>query len=49
MTFETTVKFLCDSTMQREIEYGKSPSSQIILGRVPKVGTGMFDVRYKFK
>lgn len=27
MTFETTLKFLCDSTMQREVEYGKSPSS----------------------
>ena len=47
MSFETTMKFLIQASMNLEVDNNKSISSQIVLGRVPKVGTGVFDLRHQ--
>ena len=46
MSFETTVNYLTKSTSIRDYDSVKSPSSSIVLGQVPKIGTGLFDVKY---
>jgi DNA-directed RNA polymerase I subunit RPA1 len=44
MSFETTVNFLKDATMEGDFDDLTSPSSRIVLGKVNGVGTGSFDV-----
>lgn len=44
MSFETCVKFLTNAATNNEIDTLATPSSQIVLGRVPQVGTGVFDI-----
>ena len=47
MSFETCVKFLTDAAMYNQSDNNSTPTSQIILGQVPQVGTGIFDVLYQ--
>lgn len=49
MSYETTMNFLTQASLSRELENMSTPSAQIVLGRVPKVGTGMFDILYTLK
>jgi DNA-directed RNA polymerase I subunit RPA1 len=44
MSFETCVKFLTDAACNNEIDSCKTPSSEIVLGRVTSVGTGCFSI-----
>ena len=44
MTFESTMQYMIQSCISKEIDDGKSASSSIILGQVPKCGTGMFSI-----
>eukprot|EP01022_Parablepharisma_sp_SALTPOND_P026873 TRINITY_DN650_c0_g2_i2.p1 TRINITY_DN650_c0_g2~~TRINITY_DN650_c0_g2_i2.p1 ORF type:complete len:3079 (-),score=321.26 TRINITY_DN650_c0_g2_i2:17406-26642(-) len=46
MSFETTVSYLTKSASTRDQDTGKSPSSSIVLGQVPRIGTGLFDLQY---
>ncbi len=48
MSFETCVKFLTDAALNNEIEQNKTPSASIVLGRVPKLGTGVFEILHQF-
>mmetsp|Transcript_77264 Transcript_77264/g.89944 ORF Transcript_77264/g.89944 Transcript_77264/m.89944 type:complete len:373 (-) Transcript_77264:164-1282(-) len=47
MSYEMASRFLANSASHMEYEAMKTPSAQIVLGRAPKVGTGMFDVMHK--
>jgi DNA-directed RNA polymerase I subunit RPA1 len=44
MTFETSVKFITDSALRCETDKCKTPSSKIILGQPPLIGTGICDL-----
>lgn len=44
MSYETSVKFITNAALHCEIDTCKSPSSSIILGQAPKLGTGMCDL-----
>ncbi|CAI5442080.1 unnamed protein product [Caenorhabditis angaria] len=44
MTFETTIAFLRDALLQGEEDSVNSPSSRIVLGCLPRGGTGSFDL-----
>ena len=44
MSFETTMKYLVQSSINRDIDWIKSPSSALVLGTVPTVGTNSFDL-----
>lgn len=44
MSYETSVKFITDAALHCENDNGKSPSSRIILGQNPFLGTGMCDI-----
>jgi len=44
MSFETTMKYLVGSCLTKETDLMDTPSSALVLGQVPKVGTGIFDV-----
>ncbi|KAF8423226.1 RNA polymerase Rpb1 [Tirmania nivea] len=44
MSYETTCNFLKEATMEGGSDDLKSPSGQIVLGKVNGVGTGSFDV-----
>jgi DNA-directed RNA polymerase I subunit RPA1 len=44
MSFESTVQFLTRATEEGMIDNHQSPSSSLVLGSVPKIGTGYFDV-----
>jgi len=46
MSFETTVNYLTNSASRRDRDTGKSPSSSIVLGQVPRIGTGLFELHY---
>ena len=46
MSFETCVKFLTNAACNNEIDSLQTPSSSIVLGRVPQVGTGAFEIRH---
>lgn len=47
MSFETCVKFLTQASSTCKEDNMLTPSSQIVLGRVPQVGTGVFDIVQK--
>lgn len=44
MSFETTMKYLVNASVRQERDDMSSPSSAIVLGQVPRVGTGMFEL-----
>lgn len=44
MSFETTMKYLVQSCLGKETDDMSTPSSALVLGQVPKVGTGIFDI-----
>ncbi|XP_063046574.1 DNA-directed RNA polymerase I subunit RPA1 [Engraulis encrasicolus] len=45
MTFETSYKFLKDATMLGSHDQLRSPSACIVVGKVVKGGTGLFDLK----
>jgi len=49
MSFETTMKFIQDSTLNGYYDDTSSPSSQIVLGLPTCVGTGSFDILYNIQ
>jgi len=46
MTFETTMQYLISSALVRDTDNLSTPSGALILGQIPKVGTGMFEVKH---
>lgn len=44
MSFETTVGFLKDAVLERDMDDLTNPSARIVVGRLGKAGTGAFDV-----
>jgi len=46
MSFETTVSYLTKSASTRDQDTGKTPSASIVLGQVPRIGTGLFELKY---
>ena len=46
MSFETTMKYLVKSCLTKDTDDMSTPSSALVLGQVPKVGTGIFDIIY---
>lgn len=49
MSFETTAKFLVDSTLHGTSESLQSPSARIAMGRLIDCGTGSFDIMQPLK
>ena len=45
MTFETTTNFLREATAFGRVDTLDSPSSRLVVGRVIKSGTGIFELR----
>lgn len=44
MSFETTMKYLVNSSVNQDTDWMTAPSSALVLGQVPEVGTGVFDL-----
>jgi len=44
MSYETTMKYLVNASQTNDKDDMSSPSSAIVIGQIPKVGTGMFDL-----
>ena len=44
MSFETTMKYLVASALTKDTDKLNTPSSALVLGQVPRVGTGVFDI-----
>ena len=44
MSYETTMKYLIASSTSKDTDWMTSPSSSLVLGQAPKVGTNSFDV-----
>lgn len=44
MSFETTMKYLVQSSATKDTDWIRSPSSALVLGQVPQVGTNTFDL-----
>ena len=44
MSYETSVKFITGAALHCEVDNCKSPSSRIILGQNPNLGTGICDL-----
>lgn len=44
MSFETTMRYLIGSCLTKDTDDMSTPSSSLVLGQVPKVGTGIFDL-----
>ena len=44
MSFETTMAFLKDTVLGQEYDDLNNPSSRLVVGRLGRMGTGMFDV-----
>lgn len=47
MSFETTMRYLINSCLTMDTDDMTTPSSCLVLGQVPRVGTGAFDIRYE--
>lgn len=43
-SFETSTAFLSESCSKQEYDDNTTPSSAIVLGQIPKIGTGVFDL-----
>lgn len=46
MTFETSTQFLTNACLNRETDTFNNISSQLVIGRVPKVGSNLCDILY---
>jgi DNA-directed RNA polymerase I subunit RPA1 len=44
MSYETTMKYLIQSSIHKETDWMESPASALVLGQIPSVGTGSFDL-----
>jgi DNA-directed RNA polymerase I subunit RPA1 len=44
MSFETTMKYLVNSCLTKDTDDLSSPASALVVGQVPKVGTGIFEL-----
>lgn len=44
MSYETTMKYLVSASQANERDNMSAPSSAIVMGQIPHVGTGMFDL-----
>jgi DNA-directed RNA polymerase I subunit RPA1 len=44
MSYETTLKYLVSASQGIETDDMSAPSSAVVMGQIPRVGTGMFDV-----
>ena len=44
MSFETTMRYLVSACLGKERDLMDTPSSALVLGQVPRVGTGVFDI-----
>lgn len=49
MSFESTTAFLTRASMDGQSDYQQSPSARIVLGNVPKVGSGCFELLVPLK
>jgi DNA-directed RNA polymerase I subunit RPA1 len=49
MSFETSCNFLTEAASFREMDRMTTPSSQIVIGQAPTVGTGIFDMYMNMK
>jgi len=45
MSFETTMQFLIGAATNLETDDLSTPSSALVMGQVPRVGTGMFELQ----
>lgn len=43
-SYETSCAFLADSCTKQDLDDNTTPSSAIVLGQIPKIGTGVFDL-----
>lgn len=43
-SFETSTAFLSDSCIKQDFDDNTTPSSSIVLGEIPKIGTGVFSL-----
>ncbi|CDW59301.1 hypothetical protein TTRE_0000763301 [Trichuris trichiura] len=46
MTFETTMAFMKDAILNNSEDILRTPSSGLVVGRLPRIGTGCFDILY---
>lgn len=44
MSYETTMKYLVSASQGKEHDDMSAPSSAVVMGQIPRVGTGMFDI-----
>ena len=44
MSYETTMKYLIASSTQNDTDWITSPSSALVLGQAPQIGTNAFDI-----
>lgn len=44
MSYETTMKYLVSASQANEKDDMSAPSSAVVMGQIPHVGTGMFDI-----
>lgn len=44
MSYETTMKYMIQSSIAKDTDMLESPASALVLGQVPTVGTGYFDL-----
>jgi len=44
MSFETSMNYMINSCTTKDVDDAKGSSSKIVLGLLPKVGTGVFSV-----
>ncbi len=44
MSFETTMHYLINSALAQDVDDMSTPSSALVLGQAPRVGTGVFDL-----
>ena len=45
-SFETSTAFLTDAWINQDKDDNTTPSSSLVLGQIPKVGTGVFDLMH---
>jgi len=43
-SFETSTSFLSDACTKQDLDDNTTPSASIVLGQIPKIGTGVFDL-----
>ena len=48
MSFETTMNFLNEACLNKEVDYGTSPAASLVLGKPTKLGTNYMEVLQKF-